>query len=387
MKNYLFILLLILCMASCKEDDETMAYNITISVKCERELPSSLKVVITNQTSSLTNTFYAENGTLSTLLEPGIYSFQVSGEGMVDYQAMIFTGLLSDCQVNKDENFTIPVSPSVPGSIVLKEVYYTGCKGADGKNYLNDQYFALYNNSTETAYLDNLCIAFAAQTRASSICPWGDFTEYDYCAAYRFVWAFPSSGMTNVLLPGQEVIIAANCIDHTALGNTLSVNLSGDNCWAAYNDNAGLTKQTPPATADGKSLNLVWKTSTMTMFSCSFMDPAIVIFRPTVSLEDYVANYITKNPANASDSYDYLMIPHEWIVDGVEIFDNAARFKRLPPSVDAGYALNELSISSRTSVCRKVDEKATAEAGFNIYQDTNNSSEDFIVLDTPTLIK
>lgn len=387
MKYYLFSLLALLCLVSCKDNDGTKVYNISLSFQCENTLPSSMKVVITNQVSSLVNTYFTENGTFSTLLEPGVYSFQISGKGMVDNQATLFTGLLSDCVVEKDENFTIPVSLSTPGSIVLKELYYTGCKGADGKNYIYDQYFALYNNSTDTAYLDNLCIAFVAQTRASSVCPWGDFTIYDYSAAYRFVWSFPGTGMTNILLPGQEVIVAANCIDHTALGNTESVDLSSDKCWAAYDENAGLTKQTPPTTTDGKCLNLIWKTSTMSLFSSSYMDPAVVLFRPTVSFDDYVANYITKNPANASDSYDYLMIPHKWIVDGVEVFDNAARFKRLPPSVDAGYALNEKSIASRTSVCRKIDDKATSEAGFYIYQDTNNSSEDFIVLDTPTLIK
>ena len=165
------------------------------------------------------------------------------------------------------------------------------------------------------------------------------------------------------------------------------MDLSREGVWAAYADNAGLTKQTPPTTPDKKMLNMLWKTSSMTIWSCSCMDPAVVLFKPRTSMDEYVRDYITNNPANASDSYEYMKIPYEWVYDGVEVFDADNRNKRLAPSVDAGYVLNASSIGSGTSVCRKVDDALTTTSGSTRYVDTNNSSNDFVVLSSPLLKK
>lgn len=386
MKKILFALVSLLCLVACEKDDDPK-YKVTIAFDCSENIPDNVKVVVTNQTSSNVITVSPKNGVYSVSLEAGIYSFSASAKGLVGSQMTVFTGLVSGYAVDEDVTVIIPVSLSTPGNIILRELYYTGCVGGNGKNYINDQYFALYNNSTDTAYLDNICFAFATPTTANSESPWSDVDKYDYCAAYRFAWAFPGNGGEHPLAPGQEVIVAANCIDHIALGNTESVNLTADNCWAAYKEDAGLNKQTPPAYGI-PCMDLVWKSGSMTMFSSSYKDPAVVIYRPDIPMSQYISgDYTTNNPANAKDSYEYLKILHKWIIDGVEVFNNTNSYKRLPASVDAGYILNDLGMASRSSVCRKVDEKASAEAGITIYQDTNNSSDDFEVLTIPTLVK
>lgn len=385
MKQFLLAVLSGFVLFSC-DKDENEIYKVNIDLQCAETMPSNAKVVITNQSSSHVTTATLTDGAFSASLEPGIYSFQASAKGVVDNQMMVFNGLVSDVTVSGNTTVTITVSLAAPGNIVLREIYYTGCVGGDGKNYLNDQYFALYNNSTDTAYLDNICIAFVSPTTAVSAGPWSDFDKYDYCGAFRFVWAFPGNGSELPLLPGKEVIVSANSIDHIALGNTESVNLAKENSWAAYKEDAGLNKQTPPANGI-PCMDLVWKSGTMTMFSSSFKDPAVVIYRPDIPMSQYANDYTTTNPASSSDKFEYLKIPHKWIIDGVEVFNTANSFKRIPASVDASYILNKLGIASRTSVCRKVDEKASAEAGLTIYQDTNNSAEDFEILTTPSLIK
>ena len=101
------------------------------------------------------------------------------------------------------------------------------------------------------------------------------------------------------------------------------------------------------------------------------------------------------NPANRSrkpgttSATEYVMIPSTWILDGVEAFDNTSRYKRLPATIDATYALmtNENAYLGKT-IHRKIDEAATAAAGGRIvYMDTNNSANDFYVRDSQSIKK
>lgn len=72
----------------------------------------------------------------------------------------------------------------------------------------------------------------------------------------------------------------------------------------------------------------------------------------------------------------YVLHPAEQLIDGVEMLPTrtALSMKRIPGFVDAGAASTE-EIYVGKSVCRKVI-WPTAD-GTPIYQDTNNSTEDF----------
>jgi hypothetical protein len=70
------------------------------------------------------------------------------------------------------------------------------------------------------------------------------------------------------------------------------------------------------------------------------------------------------------------MVPWSWIIDGVENarLDDDGVFKRLKPSIDIGYIQFRGSYEG-VSIRRKVKEVIN---GRIVYQDTNNSSEDFL---------
>ena len=62
----------------------------------------------------------------------------------------------------------------------------------------------------------------------------------------------------------------------------------------------------------------------------------------------------------------------------------ATKHKRLHTDVDAGY----IGFSAKAqghSLYRRLDEEATVNAGFDIYVDTNNSSNDFYERETQSL--
>ena len=69
-------------------------------------------------------------------------------------------------------------------------------------------------------------------------------------------------------------------------------------------------------------------------------------------------------------------MPRQWVIDAVEVYNATALAnckKRLTADLDAGYAT--LTGGYGHALIRKVE--TTTEDGHAIYQDTNNSSNDF----------
>jgi hypothetical protein len=76
------------------------------------------------------------------------------------------------------------------------------------------------------------------------------------------------------------------------------------------------------------------------------------------------------------------------VIDGVEVFDgrSSANAKRLVTSIDAGY-VTQTDIYQGHTLFRNTDETATAEKGYEVLQDTNNSTKDFYERKTQSLHK
>ena len=75
------------------------------------------------------------------------------------------------------------------------------------------------------------------------------------------------------------------------------------------------------------------------------------------------------------------MVPYGWIIDGVENarLDDRGVYKRLPASIDLGYIQFRGGYEG-VSIRRKVKEVINGRV---VYQDTNNSSEDFLTNQVP----
>ena len=80
--------------------------------------------------------------------------------------------------------------------------------------------------------------------------------------------------------------------------------------------------------------------------------------------------------------YEIMKIPTSWVEDAFEslAFSNSGEYKRIPPSLDAGFIYCNGQFNGE-SCRRKVDEVIN---GRLIFQDTNNSGEDFEVIPFPT---
>ncbi|MDP3451686.1 MAG: DUF4876 domain-containing protein [Bacteroidales bacterium] len=308
----------------------------------------------------------------------------------------IFNGTTERLRVTPKDPETIsanlPLNVSKTGQIVIKEFYYGGCQNpATGGSYANDKYIILYNNSGDIAYLDSLCIGvvdpYNAPTsgRLSNWVKPGTTELRDSVPNISFAWMFPGTGRDHPLMPGEEVVLATNAINHAASVST-SVNLGKPGYWALY-DPILTTGQSVPNAGVNRMIGY-WKMGTANQFVISALSPALFVYNMGgKSVEQFVLDTYTRNPGYATNrNFDVLMIDKELIVDGVECFRNVTDTKRLRPEIDNGFAMTDGSGQGQ-SVHRKVDEAATAAAGGRIvYMDSNNSSNDFEKRATASLL-
>ncbi|MGL4293315.1 MAG: DUF4876 domain-containing protein [Bacteroidales bacterium] len=310
-------------------------------------------------------------------VEYGFYRAKASFKYTNEMREGVLNASSSMIVVNNNREKYIEMEAAYPRNeqLVFSEIYYSCCKGADGKNYLKDQYLKICNNSPEVAYLDSICIGFLDPMNASqSLKGWEGLP---YLPIINFMWMFPGTGKDLPLQPGQEIVVGVNAINHIALGNTQSVDLSKDGYWAMYDEKANLTQQSPPAPGVKCMLN-VWKYRGSSSLS-STNSPAWIMWKlPDMSMEHFLNNYIMNHPTNTTSTSLYVTVPVEWVYDGVECFERPGYVKRLPASIDNGHTSLNASIGSGLAVHRKVDEKLSGPERI-VYMDTNNSSEDFIV--------
>ena len=95
---------------------------------------------------------------------------------------------------------------------------------------------------------------------------------------------------------------------------------------------------------------------------------------------------ISAPPAYTGKIYS-IMIPKEWVYDGVEFRIAENEVPRLCPEISLQALMITSGMGSGISYIRKVDEEATAAAGHTVYQDTNDSSQDWMMIPRPTLYK
>lgn len=84
-----------------------------------------------------------------------------------------------------------------------------------------------------------------------------------------------------------------------------------------------------------------------------------------------------------------MKIPNEWIVDAVNLCSKDD-FKRIvtDPSLDSGWSYSGLNRNDKNRYGKSVRRKVLSENGGKpIFQDTNNSTDDFVITAPPTMFK
>lgn len=406
---YTFMLVVASSLSSCLKDmkDSELfegAKEIVVDISLPEALASESRegfsVTLRNIKTGASYVLKTDaDGVASIEAEYGSYTILVSKDIEVD-GVIKYLRSTQNVILNKDGNealkATADIKVSNKGTIILKEAYFHKSKTPANASYIYDQYFSLYNNSDKVQYLDGIGLGFTNQTTSGAtgwyVKDWieGSVEPRDSVALYPIGFVFPGKGQEYPMEPGEEVVVAFSAINHTSAMTTTPIDLSADNVWAMYSDDLKAQKVPAPGV---KRMQKYYKFGTATMVVVGQLNAACVLYRIEGDPVEYVAegpvsgrpygNVMYKPTAYTSNAA--IMIPKEWVYDGVEFRNNAAHVARLCPEI----SLQPMTISTAAytgiSYIRKVDETATAAAGHTIYQDTNDSSEDWMMINKPTL--
>lgn len=381
----LTLLIFVGLFTACDDDDVTKSADADITVNYpetySEEFAEGAVVEMKNMDTQDTYTAETNEEGIAVFEDilPGNYNI-TANKTLSAEEAGTLTGISEELNLNAINNdisiasdefkeISLKLEGSKVGNLVFKEIYYTGSEGY----YYSDQFYEIYNNSTEAITVDSLIIAdiYGSAGNAGDPTPFQDDDENVYA---RNAWMIPGDA-DHVLEPGESLIIAQDGINHYEDPNgseNSPVDLS-DADYETYVDNEDNTDTDAPDVPNLIRMHYTGGFDWLTpVFGGSY-----VIFK----VDDFSELELVTNPESSS-STEYLQIPVELVIDGVDalVDENAGDYKRLPASLDAGFAYcsgTYVGESIRRKISKTID-------GRHILQDKNNSTEDFEVLETPT---
>ncbi|MFZ5940378.1 MAG: DUF4876 domain-containing protein [Bacteroidota bacterium] len=382
MKRIPFILAALFLLSSCMKEPDFHTFDIQIhfnfgpEARPQDRAQGLVKLnnlqksyTLTALTDSLGNVGFPD-------AEPGFYSVQLihsfsSPDGIITYHANAYKNItvMDQCMD------TAEVAISESNVLVIKEYYYSACLTPAENQYSADQFVEIYNNSADTAYLDGISLI---EHESYGLEPYY-FSWITDSIVCRMIWTIPGEGRDYPLAPGHGAVLARDAFDHRSdpLGNPLCpVDL-------AHADFEFFVYTASGDDIDGPySPNLIEDLFTFRGSDIIFHTrggSAIALVKIPGNDEerkDFIAHNLVQREAVVSTRY-YGKIPNDWVLDAVEVvFDEAhAVYKRFPVELDAGYTYNPAGAKSGTCLRRKVAEVIDGRV---VYQDTNNSCEDFL---------
>ena len=435
---YLYIMcgLMTLLASSCIKDEELRYESFDVAVQLKNPITGEgMQGVSVVMSTTLGNAWQATTdgaGRAHFTLPAGIYDLSASGQ-YTDAQGREYVMNCSSSNIKVNaaspivgQGLELSMVASRRGSLIIKELYQGGCQKDDGSGaYYFDKYVILYNNGQLPLTVNQLCLGmvppYNAHATNANFDADGRLT-YDgkgFIPAIQAIWYFNDALH---LEGGEEIVIALNgAVDHT-VSYSNSVNLGSADYYCTYDPITFTNTSYYPVpselipTSHYLSAALYGQGNAWPL---SQLDPAFFIFSvpEDVDIDAYAndANNIWYHNNVVSISGACLRIPTEWIIDGIEMFSTISNknVKRLTDEVDAGavyltstfgysvhrnvdvaatkaipgneellvYGLSETPDASQGVVPADpsgIHAEASAKRGaFIIYQDTNNSSNDF----------
>lgn len=340
-----------------------LTVNLTAPTGYEASQLPAMTVTAVNSDKELTYTETTAAGATSVTFEVSSGQYQITATGRYS-TTITFTGAATaDVFDNKSAAVTLTEVNKSP--LVFKEVYSTSVNWK-----LNDTYMEIVNNSDEVQYLDQVIIG--AMLTLSKPNPWVDAsgTQLDKYPLYGIVAAFPGTGKEHPLQPGESVVVANDAKDWSVDG---AANLANAD-WECYIPDAGQAD----ADYDAPNLEIVYNLENQRRLGPGFFGGGLVLAKLPEGMtpSQFAANsdnFMTE-PNKVDATQLYFMLPSKYLLDAVELFNaDDPGYHTLLAQDDAGSAL--VNGWSGKSIRRKVTK---VEGGRAYYQDTNNSTNDFL---------
>lgn len=278
-------------------------------------------------------------------------------------------------------NSSFPISLSIKAKgndFIIEEIFFAGTATPEGKQYFGDQYIKLYNPTDRVLYADGLVLAdseFLTVTKR-------DYTPNIMAEAFTAgsMVQIPGTGTQYPVQPGKSIVIAEQGINHKE-NNPNSIDLSKADFENFY----------PPKVKDVDGVGV---TNNINLHG-------IFIFNNRGN-RSYVIARFPEGTTTTTLQYDYeykvatklmqrqaLKIPNNWIVDAVNLSTKTGfEWIVTSSSLDSGWAYVANDEKDTSCYGKSVRRKVLSEKnGKTVFKDTNNSTEDFEILTTPTLKK
>ena len=398
-----FLLCLLAVLSGCEEDtfnEHATLFSVTAKVDYPQNYSVSpaegVKVRLVNLENSLEITVMSDaNGMVTfTNVKKGTYRMSFSktitasvAQGLNDTIvtiADVVNGRLLNLNASKEGiNLTsgidlgeISLRPSLPGDILIKEVFYTGTTTPNGKAYWSDQFIEIFNNTSKVIYADSIYIATLYGTNGSVDNSPSTLSSDEDNVYPDFVWMIPGNGHSNPILPGKSLLIAEDGMNHKTdpNGNPNSIDLS----MANYETFMKRDIQKDIDVSEIRNMTEIFANKQGTHdFILHSYGPAIVLFK----IKDVSVLEKVPYPYD-SEGLTLIKLPVKHIMDAFESLAHATsgKYKRIPRNIDAGFIYCNGIYNGES--CRRITQDIVN--GRRVLQDTNNSSDDFEVIPFPT---
>jgi len=394
-------LLMVVSLFSCSDDDAPILQsdlNLVLNPPAKLKAPTfkSGTVTITNVNSGEEISKDLYGFMLPQMsLEDGLYNFTVEAE--VDYftrdvdDKIIFatTGIRGFSENVEVTGGTFDLTIDLfeyrkNTSFVISEIFFSGTKTPEGKQYNDDKYFEIYNNTDKILYADGLCIAESELNTAMSLNKYTPDIRPE-STPVSSVYRIPGDGDDYPVEPGKSIIVCDVAIDHSA-ENANSFDLSiADFEWF---DGADIDVDVPEVPNMEKMVST--SASVWGLHNRGFT--SYVLFKmdgvtPEKFNTDYAYHYqytFVWGDFVKDMEFDAWQVPNELIIDAVECSTPSDyEWKALDPSLDLTWTHAGDGDDARYGKCvkRKVSHK---EGERVVLLDTNNSAFDFIPTADPT---
>lgn len=379
------MVLAVLAMVGCqKTGTKTISINVRVDeakiAAAGIQSPDSYDVTISNFATGSTIEAKTENGlATATGIVPGVYTVTVSGSQNQGGFIYTIAGSESNVSLIADgAEVVVKVDAVKEAALVFKEIYYTGVKDF----YFRDQFYEIYNNSTEVVYADSLCIAetiFASYDK-SIIYEW-PIENADQYVFVKVVWQIQGDGHSYPIKPGESFVISQWATNHKAesLSKGVSpVDLTGAEFEAIEKEStapSGLVLTDNPAINMKKVIQAGYA---MPQWLTSVSGSQYIIFKPSKPLKN--EDFITATNADYNGVGREVLISD--VIDAVQTVSDETGMNvlGLPKVLDAG-AIWCSGQYVGESIARKI--KETRPDGTKVYQDSNNTTNDFEVNKDP----
>ena len=395
LKQFLAVALGLVLLNACKKDDDAInsivgTRNLTLQLQKPDKVTNihygTLTLTFTelNRNDKVERIFTnLSQNELTLPLLMGSYEMRIAATATYTLNGETVAGemsaFVSKVDVLNDSSFPVSLSIKAKGNdFIIEEIFFTGTATPEGKQYFGDQYIKLYNPTDRVLYADGLILAdseFLTVTKR-------DYTPNIMAEAFTAgsMVQIPGTGTQYPVQPGASIVIAEQGINHKE-NNPNSIDLSKADFENFY----------PPRVKDVDGVGV---TNNINLYG-------IFIFNNRGN-RSYVIARFPEGTTTATLQYDYeykvatklmqrqaLKIPNNWIVDAVNLSTQTGfEWIVTSSSLDSGwtYVAKDEGDASRygKSVRRKV---LSEKNGKPIFKDTNDSTEDFEILTTPTLKK